>query len=125
VAVIKAATSFIKNLQEIAYRRHSALRTINGGMCWGFSLWRLLLEQLLLLGYQRMLNNSIFKGNLYFFNLLNITDLFCNQLYDISTLSYRQIRTWTFGNCTKRDSINGIKGTNIAYGLWDMPPGDR
>jgi len=59
-----------------AYRRHSALRTINGGMRSGLNLrWRLL-EQLLLLGYQRTVNSLIFKGNLSFFNLPNIASLF-------------------------------------------------
>jgi hypothetical protein len=54
------------------YRRHSALRTINGGICRSAALWLLVLTQLLLLGYQRMLNTLIFKGNLFFWDLLNI-----------------------------------------------------
>lgn len=67
-------------LYEKDYRRHSALRTINGGMCWGLSLRRVGLAQLLLLGYQRIVNNSIFKGNLIFFNFSNIAILFFEPL---------------------------------------------
>lgn len=57
-------------------RRHSALRTINGGICSGLTFRLAVLTQLLLLGYQRMVNNLIFKGSLFFFNLLNITKSF-------------------------------------------------
>jgi len=53
-------------------RRHSALRTINGGICWGLTLRLPGFTQLLLLGYQRILNSSTFKGNLFFLNLPNI-----------------------------------------------------
>jgi uncharacterized membrane protein len=66
-------------LYEKDYRRHSALRTINGGICLGLSLWWAVLAQLLLLEYQRMVNNSIFKGNLSFFSLPNIANLFCES----------------------------------------------
>jgi len=39
---------------ENCYWRQSALRTIKGGICWGLGLRRVLLTQLRLLGYQRI-----------------------------------------------------------------------
>jgi len=60
---------------ETDYLRHSAFRTINGGICLGLSLLRPALAQLLLLEYQRMVNNSIFNGNFSFFSLPNIANL--------------------------------------------------
>ena len=56
----------------IDYRRHSALRTIRGGICWGFILCAATGEQLLLLGYQRMVKISGFMAAVRFFHLLNI-----------------------------------------------------
>ena len=68
-------------VQEVFYRRHSALRTINGGMCSGLTFRLRALAQLLLLGYQRIVNGSIFKGNLFFLNLPNIANpLLCTLL---------------------------------------------
>ena len=56
----------------LGHLRHSALRTIRGGICWGFIGLVALLVQLLLLGYQRMGKMSGFIGILLFLRLLNI-----------------------------------------------------
>ncbi len=58
-------------------RRHSALRTINGGICCGLTFPPLGLTQLLPLGYQAIVNSSGFKGILCFLSFVNIiVDLF-------------------------------------------------
>jgi len=57
---------------EGLYRRHSALRTIRGGICWGFILRVADFAQLLLLGYQRIQNICGFIGMLRFLFRPNI-----------------------------------------------------
>ena len=58
------------------YRRHSALRTINGGICCGLTVRLPGFTQLLLLGYHRMANSLGFRNNLCFFNLANVISRF-------------------------------------------------
>lgn len=97
VRALPLITCFLRkngyNLQyhKKTHLRHSGLRTIKGGICWGLPLRLPLLTQLLLLGYQRMLSSLIFKGSLVFSNLLNITNPFQNatpkQLRIITLLS--------------------------------------
>lgn len=58
------------------YRRQSALRTISGGICCGLCFRLPRFAQLLLLGYQRTVNSLTLKGNLFLFNLPNITNPF-------------------------------------------------
>lgn len=53
-------------------RRHSALRTISGGNCWGLTFLLPGVTQLLLLGYQRIVNSFGCKGIRCFLNLSNI-----------------------------------------------------
>jgi hypothetical protein len=62
------------------YRRQSALRTIKGGICWGLGFRRVLLTQLLLLGYQRIVKGPGLKVNPFFFSLPNITSPY--EIYD-------------------------------------------
>jgi hypothetical protein len=62
------------------YRRQSALRTIKGGIWAGLGLRRLLLTQLLLLGYHRILKDPGLKVNPFFFSLPNITGPY--EIYD-------------------------------------------
>jgi len=40
------------------HRRHSAFRTIKGGICWQLDSWFADFAQVLLLGYQRMLSTT-------------------------------------------------------------------
>lgn len=54
-------------------RRHSALRTIKGGICLGLTLLLPCFTQLLSLGYQVMVNSAGFNSTLSFFSLANIT----------------------------------------------------
>jgi hypothetical protein len=83
-------------------RRHSALRTISGGICWGLTLRWTGSMQLLLLGYQQMVNNAGFKGNLFFFDLADITVYFSvNSTRSTTPSSYRPIRVLTFARCAK------------------------
>jgi len=58
------------------YRRHSAFRTINGGICCGLTVREPGFTQLLLLGYHRTANSLGFKNNFCFFNLLNVISRF-------------------------------------------------
>ena len=61
-------------------RCHSALRTINGGICWGLTFVPPGLTQLLSLGYQWIVNSLGCKDILCFLNLVNIIiDLFRDQ----------------------------------------------
>jgi len=53
-------------------RRHSAFRTIRGGICWGLIGLLALSVQLLLLGYQPIVNRSGFIGIFRFLRLGNI-----------------------------------------------------
>jgi hypothetical protein len=62
----------LSGFNESFQRRHSALRTIKGGICWGLTFRLPGLTQLLLLGYQRIKNSFGFKDNLIFFSLANI-----------------------------------------------------
>jgi hypothetical protein len=55
------------------YRRQSALRTIKGGIWAGLGLRRLLLTQLRLLGYQRIVKGCGLNVSPFFFSLPNIT----------------------------------------------------
>jgi len=59
----------IRDIAGAFQRRHSALRTIRGGIWWGFGLLWLVLTQLVVLGYQRMLSIFVFVGNRFFFIL--------------------------------------------------------
>ncbi len=54
------------------YLRHSAFRTIRGGICWGLIGLLALSVQLLLLGYQPIVNRSGFIGILRFLRHANI-----------------------------------------------------
>jgi hypothetical protein len=122
---------------EKFYLRHSAFRTINGGICLGLSPFRPALAQLLLLEYQRMVNNSIFKGILSFLSLPNIADLSCGSHFmgventascslvgtsnGLNTPitspppSYRQIWPVTFANCIRQNTKPSLRH---AYILW-------
>ena len=72
---------FVEN--ERVQRRHSALRTINGGICCGLIFLPPRLTQLRPLGYQWMVNSVGFKDILCFLNLASIIiDLFCEQGYN-------------------------------------------
>ena len=63
-------------------RRHSAFRTINGGICCGLIFLPRGLTQLLPLGYQWIVNSSGFKASLCLLNFANIIiDLFRQQGY--------------------------------------------
>ena len=74
----------------IDYRRHSALRTIRGGICWGFILCAAMWEQLLLLGYQRMVKISGLMEAERFFHLLNIiAPAWLRNIPESSPSSYR------------------------------------
>jgi len=76
------------HLLDIPQRRHSALRTINGGICWGLTLRLRQFTQLLLLRYQRTLNGLMFKLNLLFISLPNITCSFpCRTKTTIQTFT--------------------------------------
>ena len=68
-------------------RRHSALRTISGGICCGLIFLPPGFTQLLPLGYQWIVNSLGFKDILCFLNFANIIiDLFREQGYDCCTL---------------------------------------
>lgn len=83
-------------------RRHSALRTISGGICWGLTLRRTGSMQLLLLGYQQIVNSAGFKGNLFLFNPADIAVYFSVKSTQLTTpSSYRLIRVWTFARRAK------------------------
>ena len=72
------------------YLRHSAFLTIRGGSCWGLIFLVAGFAQLLLLGYQRMLNTSGFIGMLRFFGLANtITLVSLYKRVEPSPSSYR------------------------------------
>jgi len=58
------------------HRRHSALRTINGGICCGLTRRWAARTQFRLLGYHRTLSSSICRANLFFWDLVNITNTF-------------------------------------------------
>lgn len=58
------------------YLRHSALRTIRGGICRDFILRLPGFIQLLLLGYQRTVKSDGFKNNLFFLSFVNIVTCF-------------------------------------------------
>ena len=82
--------------------RHSALRTINGGICWGLVLRLRVFTQLLLFGYHWILNNPGLNDNLRFLDLLNINVSLKEQPRHVSNPGfYRQIHLSTFENCKK------------------------
>ena len=65
--------------------------------------------QLLLLGYQQIVNNAGFKGNLLFFNLADIMAIYSvNSTGTTAPSSYRRIRAPTFADCIKRAGGNTI-----------------
>ena len=53
-------------------RRHSALRTISGGICCGLTFRLPGSMQLLLLGYQQIVNSAGFNNSLCFFTFADI-----------------------------------------------------
>lgn len=95
------------------------------------------MAQLLLLEYHRMVNNSIFKGNLAFFSLPNIANLFCGSHFmgientascslvgtsnGLNTPikspphSYRQIWPLTFANCIRQNTKPSLKHAGILW----------
>jgi len=76
---------FVQNMRF--QRRHSALRTINGGICWGLTFVPPGWTQLLLLGYHWIVNSLGFKGILCLLSLAIINiNLFREQLCSSCTL---------------------------------------
>jgi len=89
---------FVEN--ERFQRRHSALRTINGGICCGLTFLPPRLTQLLLLGYQGIVNSLGFKGILCFLSLpISLSTSFVSKAITFAPSSYRSIRGTTFANC--------------------------
>ena len=68
-----------RDARDTDYRRHSALRTIRGGICWGGMFLCARLEQLLVLGCQRMVKISGFMGQCLFLLLPHITGPISNK----------------------------------------------
>jgi len=57
---------------KTSYRRHSAFRTIRGGIRRCLTLRLVELIQLLLLGYQWTLKSRVLSGKIVFFSFANI-----------------------------------------------------
>lgn len=113
-------------------RRHSALRTINGGICCGLTFLPPGLTQLLALGYQWIVNSSGFKDILCFLNLpISLSTSFVSKAITPAPSSYRSIPGTTFANCpqkgpTEVPSRNGgadfrRRGYLICLQLTDCP----
>ena len=98
---------------EGLYRRHSALRTIRGGICWGFILRVGDCAQLLLLGYQRLLKICGFMGMLRFLfrpNIVAPVSLYKNALITLlpSDITRGDFRCEAHGSMSPGDIAHGL-----------------
>ncbi len=83
---------FVQN--EWVQRRHSALRTINGGICCGLTFLPPRLTQLLLLGYQGIVNSLGFKGILCFLSLpISLSTSFVSKAIPLKGSKFPRVRS--------------------------------
>ena len=75
-------------------RRHSALRTINGGICCGLTFLPPGLTQLLLLGYQWIVNSLGFKGILCLLSLpISLATSFVSKAIPLKGSKFPRVRS--------------------------------
>lgn len=91
------------------YRRHSGLRTMRGGICWGRRLRSPIRWQLRLLGYQRIVKSFALRRNLSLVSQSNIR-LYTHRhgiVMDGHPPPYRPIQGRTFARSGQSVALDG------------------